>query len=151
MRIAATQSESIHEEILQKECIEFSDNDQKSNVREEVNNTSSLPDIDIFLNPEKASEVKQIVDAMMNTSREYFNSANMELLYPELFQALWHYTLPCFSQPGVEHAMLRSCTIGQENVPCEQIFKRLPTDSGFLPFLSLSSSPQECVVPSTLR
>ena len=89
-----------------------------------------LPDIDIFINPQKDSELKYIVDTMMNSSREYFSRVNMELLYPELFRALWHYTLPCFPQPGVEHAMLRSCTVGQENIPCEQMFRRVPTDSG---------------------
>ena len=129
MKIAAIQSETIHEKMLQRDCIQSSDDGQ---IKDEVD-SSSLPDIDIFLNPEKDSEVKHIVGVMMNTSREYFNRANMELLYPELFRALWHYTLPCFPQPGVEHAMLRSCTIGQENVPCEQIFRRVPTDSGLLP------------------
>ena len=138
--------------MLQKECIELPNDDQMANDTNEVNTTRSLPEIDIFLNPEKASEVKHIVDTMMNTSREYFKRADMELLYPELFRALWHYTLPCFPQPGVEHAMLRSCTIGQQNVPCERIFRRLPTDSGFLPgFPFTFFPPQECVVPSTLR
>ena len=142
------QSDSIHEAMLQRDCIESSDLGQIQNATNEEN-SSILPPIDIFLNPQKESEVKHIVDAMMNTSREYFNRVNMELLYPELFRALWHYTLPCFPHPGVEHAMLRSCTIGQENVPCEKIFRRVPTDSGLLPSFSslFMSSFQECVVP----
>ena len=140
------QSETIHQEMLQRDCIESTDDGQ---IENSTVNSSNTPDIDIFLNPQRASEVKHIVDAMMNTSREYFNRVNMELLYPELFRALWHYTLPCFPHPGVEHAMLRSCTIGQENVPCEKIFRRVPTDSGLLPSFSslFMSSFQECVVP----
>ena len=104
-----TTTTSFHNEMLQRDCIESSDDSQIENVT----NPSNLPDIDIFLNPHKASEVKHIMDEMMNTSREYFNGANMALLYPELFRILWHYTLPCFSKPGVEHAMLRSCSIGR--------------------------------------
>ena len=144
MKIAAMHSETIHQEMLQRDCIESSDDGQ---IENSTVNSSNLPDIDIFLNPQKASEVKHIVDAMMNTSREYFNRVNMELLFPELFRALWHYTLPCFPQSGVEHAILRSCTIGQENVPCEQIFRRLPTDSGLPPgFISFHVFPHRNVL-----
>ena len=141
MKIAVMQSDTIHQEMIRRDCIESSDDGQV-----EVN-SGHLPDIDIFLNPQKDSEVKHIVDTMMNTSREYFKRANMELLFPELFRALMHYTLPCFPQWGVEHTMLRSCSIGRENVPCEQIFRRVPTDSGLLPgFLSFHVFPHRNVL-----
>ena len=123
--IAAMQTETIQEAMLQRGCVEISNT---NDTTEE--NPSNLPQIDIFLNPQKESELKQLVGEMMNTSRKYFRSVNMELLYPELFRALWHYTLPCFPEPGVEEAMLRSCAVGQETIPCQAIFRRVPTDSG---------------------
>ena len=128
--IAAMQTETIQEAMLQRDCFEISNTNDNVTTEE---NSSNLPQIDIFLNPQKESELKQLVGEMMNTSRKYFRSVNMELLYPELFRALWHYTLPCFPEPGVEEAMLRSCAVGQENIPCQEIFRRVPTDSGIFP------------------
>ena len=128
--IAAMQTETIQEAMLQRDCFEISNTNDNVTTEE---NSSNLPQIDIFLNPQKESELKQLVGEMMNTSRKYFRSVNMELLYPELFRALWHYTLPCFPEAGVEEAMLRSCAVGQENIPCQEIFRRVPTDSGIFP------------------
>ena len=55
-----------------------------------------LPGVDIFLNPAKADEKTNIVEAKQGIAKDYFNTSDMAELYPNLFRILWQSTLPCF-------------------------------------------------------
>ena len=95
-------------------------------TKKEIN----APPIDIFLNPERAPEIDIITSKMSSAAKSYFESVDMTRLYPELFRLLWQSTLPCFPSQDVEDSMLRSCRLGDLEVPCEKIFTRVATDSG---------------------
>ena len=58
--------------------------------------TKKLPGVDIFLNPAKAVEKTNIVEAKQGIAKDYFNTSDMAKLYPNLFRILWQSTLPCF-------------------------------------------------------
>ena len=128
--IASTQSEAIRSGMNTRECLFPNDAGKlEEDSRVEVN-TAKPPPIDIFLNPERSSEMENISSTMMETAKKYFATSDMSRLYPELFRTLWEYTLPCLPEPGIERAMLRSCSVGDQEIPCGDIFKRVPTDSG---------------------
>ena len=57
-----------------------------------------LPKVDIFVNPEKKEYVADIANKKKEIAKNYFDNADMEKLYPKLFQILWESTLPCL--PG---------------------------------------------------
>ena len=78
----------------------------------------------------RASELDELSREVKMSAREYFASSHMETLFPQLFEALWHYTLPCFPDSHAGRALLRRCSIGDEEIPCKNIFSRVPTDSG---------------------
>ena len=78
----------------------------------------------------RASELDELSREVKRSAREYFASSDMENLFPQLFEALWHYTLPCFPDAHAGRALLQRCSIGDEEIPCRNIFSRVPTDSG---------------------
>ena len=126
--ISSIQSAAIRAGMNSRECL-FPNSAAKDSNTAEVDNAKPPP-IDIFVNPERSSEIKKISSTMMETAKKYFANSDMSRLYPELFRTLWEYTLPCFPEPGIERAMLRSCSVGGLEIPCGDIFKRVPTDSG---------------------
>ena len=130
--ISSAQSEAIQAGLASRECL-FPNNDEtrlEENKGSEDDTATSAPPIDIFINPGRSSELKNISATMMKTAKKYFRTSDMSSLYPELLRTLWDYTLPCFPEPGMEQAMLRRCTLGGLEIPCNDIFKRVPTDSG---------------------
>ena len=128
--ISSTQSTAIRAGMNSRECLfpnNAIENEDSNKVEEE---TAKPPPIDIFINPDRSSELENISSTMMETAKKYFATSDMSRLYPELFRTLWSYTLPCFPEPGIERAMLRSCSVGGLEIPCSDVFKRVPTDSG---------------------
>ena len=129
--LASTQSEYIIESLTQKECI-------TSVVAEEaaLQAAEDLPPIDIFINPARKPELTSLADSLVKSAADFFTNSDMRLLYPQLFRVLWQSTLPCVAGNGVEHCMIRSyyysreCQLGGKQVPCEQFFTKVPTDSG---------------------
>ena len=80
----------------QQECI------QPSSVlsnKSEATSSPKLPGVDVFLNPTKKEYMKDIVKNKKENAQNYFNSADMQSLYPELFSLLWESTLPCYGSP----------------------------------------------------
>ena len=52
-------------------------------------------------------------------------------VYNELFDILWHSTLPCFqNEKDTTDHMLLSCQLGGKDVNCSNLFTRVPTDTG---------------------
>ena len=125
--ISSTQSASIRAGMNSRKCLFPNRAAKKEQSQEE---TAKPPPIDIFINPERSSEMEKISSTMMETATNYFATSDMSRLYPELFRTLWEYTLPCLPEPGIERAMLRSCSVGGIEIPCGDIFKKVPTDSG---------------------
>ena len=127
--ISSAQSEAIQAGLNSRECL-FPEIRLEENKEFEDDTPTSAPPIDIFINPERSSELKNISLTMVETAKKYFRTSDMTSLYPELLRTLWEYTLPCFPEPGMEQAMLRRCKLGGADIPCSDIFKRVPTDSG---------------------
>ena len=126
-KISTEQSAAIRKEMLKRECIKP---EVQNDLGGTFENNSNSPTIDIFLNPDRSSEKENIINLMKKRAEDYFKTADMRKLYPELFQVLWHYTLPCVPQPGMEHSLLRRCSVGNDKIPCQDLFRRVPTDSG---------------------
>ena len=129
--ISSTQSAAIRSGMNQLDCLFPNDDPETEDSNRIKEDSVKPPPIDIFVNPERSAEMEKISKTMKETAKNYFSSANMSSLYPELFRTLWEYTLPCLPEPGIERAMLRSCSIGDQEIPCGKIFRRVPTDSGW--------------------
>ena len=110
-------------------CIEHELNSSKEEV-------SSLPAIDVFLNPDRVQEKETVIQRKIEMARNYFTEVDMEILYPKLFRLLWESTLPCFKE---EH-MLLSCVVAGVKVDCSDYFTRVPTDIGMCCALNAESS-----------
>ena len=109
------------------------------NSNETARSTLKLPNIDIFLNPNKKEHKDNIIRIKQSLAKEYFSSSDMVTLYPELFRVLWESTLPCFG----ENSMLLSCEVAGSLVNCSDIFKRVPTDRGICCALNSDNSLKE--------
>ena len=91
---------SVVEKTLGKKTCIRTNHPQNSSV-ENVDSTAAgdakkLPGVDIFLNPAKADEKTNIVEAKQGIAKDYFKTSDMAELYPNLFRILWQSTLPCF-------------------------------------------------------
>ena len=112
-------------------CIEHELNSSKEEM-----STSSLPAIDVFLNPDRVQEKETVIQRKVEIAKNYFTEVDMEILYPKLFRLLWESTLPCFKE---EH-MLLSCVVAGIKVDCSDYFTRVPTDIGICCALNVESS-----------
>ena len=120
-----------------QECIET-----EVGMKSEETNIS-LPLIDIYLNPNKSKELKEIVNLKKQKLKDYFNKSNITALYPNLFKVLWFASLPCSSERGQK--MLKSCKVGNQVLNCSEIFQKVPTDAGMCCALNIKNALRESV------
>ena len=125
-KLSELQSEAIQDQVLARECIMISEPKQETDVADQM----VPPPIDVFLNPERKSELENISNSIKTMSRNFFSKSSMDELYPELFRVLWESSLPCLPAPGAGGAMLQACSLAGIPLPCGDIFTRIPTDSG---------------------
>ena len=130
--------EAVDELLDNQPCIQTSDEDVK--VSQTIIEDVTLPMVDMFLNPEKQGEKVRIVKEKMAVAKTYFNTSDMNKLYPELFKILWFSTLPCFQEEGMDEQMLLSCEIGGRKTNCSDIFTKVPSDSGMCCALNSADS-----------
>ena len=123
------------EEMLQKTTCQKPES--KEPTRDEA---KSLPGIDIFLNPAKEKQKKEVIKEKKNIAISYFNESNMQTLYPELFRILWESTLPCYKATREDEPMLLSCHFAGSEVDCSELFTKVPTDSGIKVLVDRESS-----------
>ena len=97
-----------------------------------------LPGIDIFLNPAKKYELKEIIKQTEGMAKKFFTSSDLKTMYAHLFRILWESTLPCFG-PGEDH-MLVSCELAGSKVNCSNLFRKVPTDIGMCCALNAEDS-----------
>ena len=119
----------------QQECIKPS---IVHSSKSETTSSPKLPSVDVFLNPTKKEYMKDIVKEKKEIAQDYFNSADMQSLYPELFSLLWESTLPCYNSLENDN-MLLSCQLAGSEVNCSDLFTKVPTDSGMCCALGLKS------------
>ena len=110
----------------QQECIKPS---IVHSSKSETTSSPKLPSVDVFLNPTKKEYMKDIVKEKKEIAQDYFNSADMQSLYPELFSLLWESTLPCYNSLENDN-MLLSCQLAGSEVNCSDLFTKVPTDTG---------------------
>ena len=96
--ISSMQSTNIRAGITSRKCL-FPNSEAKKVVEKD---TAKSPPIDIFVNPDRSSELENISSTMMKTAKTYFENSDMSRLYPELFRTLWDYTLPCLPERGIQ-------------------------------------------------
>ena len=85
-----------------------------------------LPFIDIFFNPERVVEKKEIIKNMEDNFTSFLSMSNMPKLYPGIFRLLWFSSPPCIKNKNMIH---RCEWLGKE-VECSNLFDMVPTDSG---------------------
>ena len=111
----------------------------------------ALPGIDVFVNPGRVEEKKQIIRQKQDIAKNFFKKSDMQTLYPELFRILWESTLPCFSEENEEEHMMLSCQLAGVKGNCSDFFIRVPTDSGMCCALNVQDSLRESVYQSLVR
>ena len=104
------------------------------------NNVEDIPEniqkLNLLLDPEKEEERK---DRLNKTRIEYednFGGMNYSVVYENLLEILWYSQLPCFDVKNItsmakdELSMIKKCSWKEKEMPCQAIFKTLPTDRG---------------------
>ena len=98
--IAEAEAKAVAKVLRKKECIKPINNDTAKNLgtNADPNNPKErkLPNIDIFVNPDKVEELTAIANKKRKIAKTYFEESKMATLFPELFRILWWSTLPCF-------------------------------------------------------
>ena len=137
-KTATTSSTSnpLTEVIGKRICIPVT-NTNSTAANSQIGSKARLPNVDIFLNPDKQEYKEQIIRKKKETAENYFKSSDMRLLFPELFRVLWFSTLPC--DQG-ENQMLLSCEVAGSLVNCSDLFTKVPTDSGMCCALNTEDS-----------
>ena len=113
----------VEEEIIENSCI------QPTITLEDIS-SPQLPDVDVFLNPTKTRYMEGIIEEKQQTAKSYFDTVEMQSLYPELFSILWESTLPCYGSEESDEHMVLSCQLAGAKVNCSDIFTKVPTDIG---------------------
>ena len=113
----------VEEEIIENSCI------QPTITLEDIS-SPQLPDVDVFLNPTKTRYMEGIIEEKQQTAKSYFDTVEMQSLYPELFSILWESTLSCSGSEESDEHMVLSCQLAGAKVNCSDIFTKVPTDIG---------------------
>ena len=91
----------------------------------------TFPMVDIFINPERQDEKKDIIESRTKQITSFFSSSNMTTVYPNLFKLLWYSSLPCIVIPGIqENNIIKKCEWQGREEDCSSLFEMVPTDSG---------------------
>ena len=102
------------------------------------------PLIDMFVNPMKKEDKKNVIKSISNQAKDYFKKSDMTKLYPNLFKLLWYSALPCSTLPELSTSfMLKSCQLAGEKIECSKIFTKVPSDSGMCCGLNVESNLQQ--------
>ena len=119
----------VEEKMIENSCIQstltLADSDHTENI-----SSSQLPDVDVFLNPTKTRYMEGIIEEKQQIAKSYFDTVEMQSLYPELFSILWESTLPCYGSEESDEHMVLSCQLAGAKVNCSDIFTKVPTDIG---------------------
>ena len=98
--VKTAEAKAVAKVLRKKECIKPINNDTAKNLgtNTDPNNPKErkLPNIDIFVNPDKVGELTAIAKKKRLIAKTYFEKSNMATLFPRLFRILWRSTLPCF-------------------------------------------------------
>ena len=113
----------VEEEIIENSCI------QPTITLEDIS-SPQLPDVDVFLNPTKTRYMEGIIEEKQQIAKSYFDTVEMQSLYPELFSILWESTLSCSGSEESDEHMVLSCQLAGAKVNCSDIFTKVPTDIG---------------------
>ena len=95
-KVKAAEAVAVSKAVVKKKCLEPPKKTESTTIQ--PTQSSSLPKIDIFLNPNRMEEVAAISGRKQTIAKTYFANSDIKKLYPQLFQILWESTLPCF--PG---------------------------------------------------
>ena len=97
---------------------------------DELDKGQNMPDIDLYLNPNKEKYLQRVIEGKKTKFRNYFRSIDMKRLYPNLFQILWSAFLPCYVSNGHLYSLIKECKVGNKKIDCSKIFQKVPSDSG---------------------
>ena len=147
--------EEVNEVFSARECL--NDDNKESSEKKERSKQSTetlaeergLPMIDMFINPEKQSNMNQLVDELQKRAKEFFKNSDMADLYPNLFEILWYASLPCSHLEGLDETFLiKSCELAGVPVDCFEIFTKIPTDSGMCCALNIKNALKSSIYAS---
>ena len=130
-------SSAMKDMIKRKTCVQSGNNNTEKDL------APKLPPIDIFLNPARKEEQKEIIGEKKKIAKNYFQKSDMQALYPELFKILWYSTLPCFKEDNENEHMMISCEFAGLKANCSDFFTRVPSDTGMCCALNVKDSLRE--------
>ena len=102
-------------------------------------NSKNLPDIDVYLNPNKEKHLNTVIETKKAIAKDYFRNTDMRKLYPNLFKILMSAYLPCFASESQSRSLIKECKVGNKKMNCSKIFQKVPTDSGMCCAMNMKS------------
>ena len=95
-----------------------------------------VPNIDLYLNPEREKERQQIFEKQKKAFKDSFESMDSISSFPSMFELLWYSGNPCFdvakftSDKLHEKSLIKHCVWKGRAINCSQVFTMTPTDKG---------------------
>ena len=96
----------------------------------------NLRPMDFLLDPSIFPKTQKEINRDRISVKEHFKKINMTSRYSDLFELLWHSTIPCFDVKGVtsirdmQYGLLKACYWNGHEFPCSELFTTSPTDRG---------------------
>ena len=96
----------------------------------------SVPNIDLYLNPDREKERERTFEKQKKTYQEKFASMDSVNSFPSVFELLWYSGTPCFDVAELtsdkihEKSVIKQCLWKGEEIDCSQVFTLTPTDKG---------------------
>ena len=107
------ETQAVKDTVNERSCIHPTNEEVHNN---QVASNSTLPDVDVFLNPTKENLREKVVSQKEENAKKYFDNVDMKSLYPELFDILWESSLPCFgTSESVEHLIVQKTHLNEFN------------------------------------
>ena len=110
--------------------------------KRQASSSNTMPLIDLFLNPDREEELKNLTTLAKLDYIKIFESVT-DKSYENMFELLWYSGNPCFdsnltSEKLHQKSLIKKCEWRGDDIPCSWLFKMSPTDRGMCCVLSPS-------------
>ena len=138
--ISVGESSNTDQDLPEFPCQALSKRKRSTENQNDENNSEDTPKniqkLNLLLDPEKEEERKAKINKTRMEYKDNFGGMNYTVVYENLLEILWYSQLPCFDVKNItstaqdELSMIKKCSWKEKEMPCQEIFKTLPTDRG---------------------
>ena len=116
-----------------------------------IETTSDIPLIDLFINPSRSEELKTLKDTVIIPMEDYLNGLGI-VKTKKLLNILKYASQPCFPIHGIStDNMLKKCEVHGKQIDCKLIFQQVVTDMGICCGMSSTNIKDSLVILDMIK